>query len=31
MVNVQSKLHGGARMWKCSIRMMEHDHLFYVA
>jgi hypothetical protein len=31
MVNVQSKLHGGAGMWKGSIGMMEHNHLFYVA
>jgi len=30
MVSVQSKLHGG-RMWKGSIGMMEHDHLFRVA
>jgi hypothetical protein len=31
MVSVQSKLHGGAGMWKGSIGMMEHDHLFFVA
>jgi hypothetical protein len=27
----KSKLHGGARMWKGNIGMMEHDHLLCVA
>jgi hypothetical protein len=31
MVSVQFKLHGGVGMWKGNIKMMEHDHLFYVA